>query len=797
MKQPTGKVICLWVAFVFLAYSVRSQVCSDTIRTLRYTSSSFQNSLYQSFPLSVSLSGSGHLYFMNKRTSSSPGIAADSLLVYQTDHSGAILWSRIFDQMAPSYYCEYNSIIVLSNGNILLAGNVVYTDNQFHTAAAGLLLLDATGNMVWKKKYDNLMISVCGEGQNGEILLAGVAFNGAQIHYTRLDGNGNLINSYAYTSVGRLIQTVPGGIILINNRVYIAGVFNDYAILSGYTASISLLALDYSSGQVVGTGGYHLHNVVPVCDSLSFAIGNAFTKRPGNQFTLTGSLFGSVCPYDGNVVIQLDTNFRITADICNFVPSFISNGQLQNEYRAVNKVDGSYMYGINTSLNAGDSYYALIDSNNNFVSQRKIAGNDPLALPILSFPGFGIQNGSSGLLQTGGYFQLINGGGDFVGATGCLGEDQSFLNRNLLSASAITTNWTTAANTGVFITPLAQPETGFRIDTLQTCLQVSVCDSLRIHGQKGYCAGDPDATFTLFKNTGCYKMSQWQFDTSAITISSQPDDTTIRLHFKKPWKGYLYADIAGCGLKDSLLIDVQSPGQAVFLNRDTAICPGSSLTLRASGLYASYLWQDGSTDSIYVAHDTGLYYLTATDFCGVTRSDSVKLAPVRLALSVGNQSEICNRDSLAIMLPPQFSHYSWTPEEDARENNGSLHFFPNRTTTFMINAEKAPGCVVTDTLRIVVDDCRNQLYFPNAFTPNGDGRNEIFKPHADGDLIQYELSVYDRWGALIFDSQDVSRGWDGLFHGHVQPSGTFVWTCRYRFKGDRVRTEKGVILLLR
>ncbi|HWK06031.1 MAG TPA: gliding motility-associated C-terminal domain-containing protein [Puia sp.] len=797
MKQTTGRIICLWFAFIFLAYPVRSQVCSDTIRTLKYTSPSFQNSQYQSFPLSVSVSGSGHISFINKRTQPSPAIIEDSLLIYQTTLSGNVVWSRIFRQTTPSYSCDFNGIIVLSNGNILLSGNVGYTDNQVHAAAACLLLLDATGNLLWEKKYDNLMISACSEGQNGEILLAGAAFNGAQSHYTRLDGNGNLIDSYNYSSVGKLIQSTPGGIILFNNRVYIGGVFNDYSILSGYTASMLLMELDYSTGQVVRTSAYHLHNAAAACDSLSFAVGNTFTIRPGNQFMLTGGLYGNICPYDGNVTVRLDTNFNITSGIYNFVPAFISNGQLQNEYRAVNKGDGSYIYGINTSLNGGDSYYALIDSNNNFVSQRKIAGNDPLALPVLSFPGFDIQSGSSGLLQNGGYFQLINGAGDFISGSGCLGEDMPFLNRNLLSATPVTTNWTAASNNGVVISAFTPASMNFRIDTMQTCLQISVCDSLRIHGQTGHCAGDPDATFTLFKNTGCYKMNQWEIDTSAIAISGQPDDTTIRLHFSKPWKGYLYADIAGCGLKDSLLIEVQSPGQALSIGPDTTICPGGSLTLRASDLYASYRWQDGSTDSIYIARDTGLYYLLATDFCGIAQSDSVTLRRARLVLPVGNQKEICNKDSLIVALPSQLAHYTWAPEENAKEDNGSLVFFPDRTTTFTINAEKAPGCVVTDTLRIIVDDCRNLLYFPNAFTPNGDGRNEIFKPHADGDLIQYELSVYNRWGDLIFSSQDISRGWDGLFNGHLQPPGTFVWTCRYRFRGDRVRTEKGVLLLLR
>lgn len=780
-------------AFLFLSISVRGQVCSDTVRSLSYTSSSFQNSLYQSFPQSVSLPGGGHISLVNKLTGT-PGSPIDSLLVFQTELSGAVTWSRIFNQTMPSYNCSFDHLVVLRNGNILLSGNVSYTDNQFHTPSACLLLLDAQGNLLWEKKLDDLYISACNEGNNGDILLAGSGVNGAQLQYSRLDANGNLLNSYNYISVGSLIQTIPAGIYLLNGRVYLAGVFMDYSILTGYTASFLMARLDYNTGQLLQTAAYHLHHEAPVCDSIRLSV-DRFSMGPRGRFTLNCGIYNTVCPIDSWFFAQLDSNLRVIGSIDEFTPS-TKNGYAINDYVANAPGNGQSIYCTTSTDGGGTSYYALIDSNNAILFQRKLPANDALALPVLNFPGFDMQTAATGLQKNGAYFQLINGSADFSSGITCLGEDTPYLSRRQLLATPMSTKWTLAVNTSS-ITSVTPVQKDFSIDTLTICRHVSVCDSIRIHGKQWHCVSEPDAGFTVFRNAACSKMIRWDIDASAGAVSARPNDTTISLHFSRAWKGYLYAKIEGCGLKDSLQLDIQTIGQSLSLGPDTVVCSGASVTLRPSGVYASYQWQDGSTDSLYLAKDTGTYYLTATDFCDVAHSDTVQIIPAQLKLAMGPQTEICNKDSLIVVLPASFSHFTWAPEANGYESDSTLILFPGNTATYYISAEKYPGCMLTDTLHVIVDDCRNILYFPNAFTPNGDGSNEIFKPHADGVLEQYELSVYNRWGQLIFTSREATSGWNGCFHGQMQPTGAFIWVCRYQFKGDRPRMKKGDILLIR
>ncbi len=89
------------------------------------------------------------------------------------------------------------------------------------------------------------------------------------------------------------------------------------------------------------------------------------------------------------------------------------------------------------------------------------------------------------------------------------------------------------------------------------------------------------------------------------------------------------------------------------------------------------------------------------------------------------------------------------------------------------------------------------LYTPNAFTPNNDGHNDLFKPIIYGILKQFEFSILNRYGETVFYTKDISRGWDGKFKGVIQNTGTFVWICTYQLDNQMLNVEKGSVLLLR
>ncbi len=72
------------------------------------------------------------------------------------------------------------------------------------------------------------------------------------------------------------------------------------------------------------------------------------------------------------------------------------------------------------------------------------------------------------------------------------------------------------------------------------------------------------------------------------------------------------------------------------------------------------------------------------------------------------------------------------------------------------------------------------LKMPNAFTPNGDGHNDVFRAPASLQIEIITLSVFDRWGTRIFSTSSNDHGWDGTVNGQLQPPGTYVWKMEYK-----------------
>jgi gliding motility-associated-like protein len=107
------------------------------------------------------------------------------------------------------------------------------------------------------------------------------------------------------------------------------------------------------------------------------------------------------------------------------------------------------------------------------------------------------------------------------------------------------------------------------------------------------------------------------------------------------------------------------------------------------------------------------------------------------------------------------------------------------------------GCVV-DTLLINIpqDECI-PIVFPNAFTPNADGINDVFRPNQNSDPVVYQLLIYDRWGALIFQSKSLYTGWDGKHNGKPAPYGVYYWVAKYTMPDNKNSTQSGYVTLIK
>ena len=562
-----------------------------------------------------------------------------------------------------------------------------------------------------------------------------------------------------------------------------------------------------------------------------------------------------------------------------------------------------------------------------------------------------------------------------------------------------------------FIPIQFSPDTlGQRISAV-LCSSTQECDFIDLTGPSLVCNPGQDYQFDIDKNTSCTLNPVWIYDTTYVAIQSTTDTAAI-IHFKKTGSTWIKVKLnAGCTVyMDSVQVEIQNTPSSLDLGNDRSFCPGDTVILNAGGGFHSYTWQDGSTDTLFIATNPGQYYVTVDNLCGDIHTDTVNLTySVIPYLNIGIDTSICRTDTLFINASPGFSSYSWLPStlfnqqaqqvkivplqneiitltattaggchaydtlaitvKEARpvflgkdtsfcasgslllsagsnyaqytwsngshassitvsgpagqywvnvtdtngckttdtlviqqvyslpvinlgtdfdlcngeqkrldagnftiynwqdgsngkyltvtqpglywvnvtDNNGcstrdtvilknilpvpadflaptdsicqydKLQVIPSKNFsdylwstgsvqpsitvetpgTYMLTVKDVNGCEGSDAIRIVQKICYTGIYFPNAFTPNGDRLNDEFKARVYGSVISYLLRVYNRNGELVFMTNDPMKGWNGIFGGLPQSSAVFVWQCSYQFRGGDPSFEKGIVTLIR
>ena len=86
---------------------------------------------------------------------------------------------------------------------------------------------------------------------------------------------------------------------------------------------------------------------------------------------------------------------------------------------------------------------------------------------------------------------------------------------------------------------------------------------------------------------------------------------------------------------------------------------------------------------------------------------------------------------------------------------------------------------------------------PNAFTPNNDGHNDVFEVKYPQLIKTIQMTVFDRWGQKVFESNDPTKGWDGTLNGIKQPVGNYVWIIKYTDLLGNSKKKSGNVLLIR
>ena len=266
-----------------------------------------------------------------------------------------------------------------------------------------------------------------------------------------------------------------------------------------------------------------------------------------------------------------------------------------------------------------------------------------------------------------------------------------------------------------------------------------------------------------------------------------------------PWftlrgQGLIWVDITkdGCTGRDSIEFIYVTP-PTVKLGNDTTLCEGDSLVLDAGNPGASYVWNNDYTRAnqgqTFVVKDAGKYRVIV-NVPGCSSMDTIEVSyKARTNFTLGPDQLICEGESVLLYPGNVNAKYLW------QDGSTLPAFTVSAPGTYSVRMDEACGAF-HDTVIFTKSYC--SLNVPNVFSPNNDGKNDMFKVAGYDNLSFFRFRIYNRWGAEVFLSSSQEKGWNGLLNGQPQPPGLYVWMLEYKKKYSYPTfLRKGTVTLIR
>jgi len=227
----------------------------------------------------------------------------------------------------------------------------------------------------------------------------------------------------------------------------------------------------------------------------------------------------------------------------------------------------------------------------------------------------------------------------------------------------------------------------------------------------------------------------------------------------------------GCTVtSDSMKVSIVAP-PVVELGADTILCPNAGLFLSAGNPGSTYQWNTGATTQTITVSNPGTYWVKVNKG-GCSRSDSILVGRINPHM-LGPGQSLCSAQNPVLL-------------DAGKAPNASYHWSTGDTTQSILVSQpgvysvivSTPACRLKDSVVFEGELFGSSFYIPDAFTPNGDGLNDIFT--AEGaDITTFDMKIFDRWGELIFESTDINKGWDGTLKGNPVMNDVYVYVVEY------------------
>ena len=737
---------------------------------------------------------------------------SSNLFVVKTAADGTLAWSRQLNTDASSTGAN---IIQSPEGDYYFTGSIATVGSVNGGGTDGLVgKLNAAGTLVWLQSYDKrtaatpsslanqpTALIVCGNIQGT------LGSQGFLMQLAKTDGSVTWSKTYQ-SSVSENFKDV---------LVTASGYFVD--VLRSNTPA--LIYSDHLYLQTDGSGSpLSAPYITPFSPGSSIGFSSVFLKSDGNIVSQSSILFGGT--YQNFLLQELNPAGTVVWSKTYNEPNAYLTG-------LAGKPDNSFFLGGFALIGSLSPLLISVDSSGN----GGACPANPTTLPLL--PAVYTAAQASWIVKA---------------------VQPAFISNHVATDDPVTMN-TECQYIGCD-------------STVDSC---ALCKNLELSGKDSVCGLRNTLLVSAIRDTSCHSPVKWLTDPGYVNIIATTDSTIELSAIRSGLVSLIGSITTPCKtISDTMYIHVFQQPDTIDLGPDLQLCQLSTISLHAGSGFASYTWQDGSTDSTFTAYFPGTYFVNATDHCGNSYGDTIQIthAPI-VPFDLGPDTTICLHDTLQLTAPQGFTSYSWSPLNYNISDPYSRTplVWPEKDTSYTCVAQKYVGCTVVDTIHITVltsipkgflsdsatfckgsvldlaptgawddylwsdgektsgiqvsapglywlmvtdankctgrdaiiveeTDCRKGIAFPNAFSPNADGKNDVFRAILDVLPVHYSLVIYNRWGEKVFETRDPLAGWNGVFNGQLQEAGGFVWYASFQFADDKKEQMiKGTLILVR
>lgn len=357
-----------------------------------------------------------------------------------------------------------------------------------------------------------------------------------------------------------------------------------------------------------------------------------------------------------------------------------------------------------------------------------------------------------------------------VNASGCDSIHTTIL--NVLPAPSTTINQSICNGESY----LGYTNAGTYIDTF---VSITGCDSLRILNLS------VNSVFT--RDSTVFKCAENSVVVNGLLFNAPAQHT------------FSYITSSGCDSFLNVTILNYLP-KNLDLGPNFSFCKGQQYTLSAPG-YMNYNWSTGSTENFISVTNAGVYFLNAIDSnnckyydevsCTVNPSPNVTISP--------DIVELCKNEKIEFQAlgAPRYRWYRNSYSDFVGDANNYI-FSTKENARIILEGFNDFNCSGSDTAQVNIVSCCENVVFPNAFSPNGDNKNDFFRPVGTIRYSDYMCIIADRWGNVVFQSNTDQIGWEGNFKGEKCEVGTYFYLVKVKcMDSDKVELYKGDILLIR